>query len=147
MDPTVAGYTMLLLLALVALAEWLAPWHDLSERGCRLGYVYDGDTVEIDCGSETMTARIVGLDTPETKEPGCAAEAELGAKATARLRELVKARPAKMDSIGYDKYGRVLAELQLGGEDVADILTREGLAVRYDGGARVDWCKRLQKGG
>lgn len=143
MDSTAFAYTVLLLLALYSFVEWYTPWHDLSEQGCQLGYVYDGDTVEVDCGGARQTARLVGLDTPETKDPGCAAEADLGARATERLRELVESRPAMLDSVGYDKYGRVLARLDLGGEDVADILVREGLAVRYDGGRRVNWCERL----
>lgn len=143
MEPTALGYAVLLLLGLYGFAQWYAPWHDLSERGCRVGYVYDGDTVEVVCDGQSLTARLVGFDTPETKEPGCAAEAALGARATERLRALVEAGPVTMDSEGYDKYGRVLARMELGGEDVADILVREDLAVRYDGGARVDWCQRL----
>ncbi|MEO1139563.1 MAG: thermonuclease family protein [Pseudomonadota bacterium] len=143
MEPTGFAYAILLLLGLYSFAEWYVPWHDLSEEGCVLGYVYDGDTVEVICGGESVTARLVGFDTPETKEPGCAAEAALGRKATDRLRTLVETRSVTMDSLGHDKYGRLLARLDLGGENVADILTREGLAVRYGGGTRVDWCERL----
>lgn len=145
MDPTAFAYTALLLLGLYSVVEWYTPWHDLSEEGCVLGYVFDGDTVEVTCGAEVLTARLVGFDTPETKAPGCAAEAELGRRATERLRELVKARPAALDAQGYDKYGRVLVQLNLGGTDVADILTHEGLAVRYSGGTRVNWCARLKE--
>ncbi|WP_371223530.1 thermonuclease family protein [Roseovarius sp. 2305UL8-3] len=143
MDPTAFVYSFLLLVALHRVAEWYAPYHDLSEKGCVLGYVYDGDTIELKCGTESVTARLQGFDTPETKEPGCAAEAALGARATNRLRELVKSGPLSLDSHGYDKYGRVLATMAVKGRDVADILVDEGLAVRYRGGARVDWCERL----
>ena len=143
MDPTAFAYTVLLLLGLVAFVEWYVPWHDLSERGCRLGYVYDGDTVEMICGDESRTVRVQGFDTPETKNPVCTAEAALGARATERLRALVKAGPVTLKSVGEDKYGRILARMTVGGEDVGDVLIREGLAVRYDGGTRVDWCDRL----
>ena len=143
MEPTALAYTLLLLVGLYAFSEWIAPWHDLSERGCRVGYVYDGDTVEVVCDGQSLTARLVGFDTPETKEPGCAAEAALGARATERLRALVTTWPVKMDSVGYDRYGRLLARLDVGGQDVADLLVDEGLAVHYDGGARVSWCERL----
>ena len=143
MSPTAFAYTVLLLVALYQFAQWYAPYHDLSEKGCRLGYVYDGDTVELICDGQSRTARLVGFDTPETKEPGCEAEAALGQRATARLRELVRAGPAVLDSEGVDKYGRVLATLTVDGRDVGDVLIAENLAVRYRGGARIDWCERL----
>ena len=47
------------------------------------------------------------------------------------------------DAQGYDKYGRILAKMTVDGMDVADILVREGLAVRYTGGKRINWCAKL----
>jgi len=48
-----------------------------------------------------------------------------------------------------DQYGRTLARVYIDGRDVADIMVREGLAVRYDCPRnrcprRVDWCERLK---
>ncbi|MEM8774929.1 MAG: thermonuclease family protein [Pseudomonadota bacterium] len=146
MDPTSFAYSILLLAALFHVSAWIAPWHDLSERGCVIGYVYDGDTVELRCGSESVTARLQGFDAPETKTPGCAAEAELGRQATERLRMLVLQGPLTLDAVGEDKYGRLLAQMTVRDRDVADILIEDGLAVAYSGGARVDWCEKLEGG-
>lgn len=111
---------------------------------CRVGYVYDGDTVELICGAREYAARVVGLDTPETKEPRCVAEAEAGKRATLRLRALVAEGPVRLRRQGFDRYGRPLIRLWTGGRDVAQVLIGEGLAMRYRGGARPDWCARLE---
>jgi endonuclease YncB( thermonuclease family) len=102
--------------------------------------------VALDCGGlREVTARLVGFDTPETKRAGCAAEAALGRQATERLRALVASGPARLTRKGIDKYRRPLMRLQIKGEDVGDVLIREGLAVAYTGGKRIDWCARLQE--
>ena len=143
------AYICLTLLGLYAAAESLAPHHGLTEAGCRVGFVYDGDTVELLCGTQTQTARLVGFDTPETRQPGCAAEAALGLRAKLRLGDLVAQRQGQgqgdilLDHRGYDKYGRRLVAMQVGGRDVAEVMIAEGLAVAYSGEARIDWCARL----
>lgn len=140
-------YVCLTLLGLYALAEYRAPHHGLTEAGCSVGFVYDGDTVELLCGTQTQTARLVGFDTPETSPPRCPAEAALGLKAKLRLGDLLAQRQSQgavlLDHRGWDKYERRLMAMQIDGRDVGEILIAEGLAVAYDGGARVDWCARL----
>ena len=117
-----------------------------SEGQCGIEHVYDGDTVALDCpGAPLERARLVGFDTPEVFSPGCAAEARAGAAATDRLRALVAAAPVTgLRRQGYDRYGRALVRLEIGGADVGDVLIGEGLAVRYSGGRRIDWCARLE---
>lgn len=144
MTPTAFVYSVLTLAALVQIANWLAPYNALAEQGCALGYVYDGDTVELKCSGESLTARLQGFDTAETKDPGCDAEAAHGALATDRLRALVKQGKVTFEKQGTDKYNRVLIRLSVDGEDVGDTLIREGLAVAYRGGSRINWCQRLQ---
>ena len=79
---TVGGWLLLVRLGPESVADPMA--------GCAVSYVYDGDTVALDCGAEAeMTARLVGFDTPETKSPGCAEELAHGALATDRLRALI----------------------------------------------------------
>ena len=113
-------------------------------EACRIAYVYDGDTVALDCGDgKEVTARLVGFDTPEAKSPGCAAEANLAAQATQRLRELVSAGRVTLNRQGIDKYRRPLMRLRMDGVDVSKVLIREGLAVPYDGGKRMNWCEKL----
>jgi len=138
-DSTLAAYVLLTLLVFWAVADRWAPYRGQASR-CLVGYVYDGDTVEMTCGAEKHTARLVGFDTPETKEPRCAAEAALGKKATERLRALVLSGPVEIFRQGFDKYGRELIVLTVAGQDVADVMVAEGLAHDYHGGARGGWC-------
>ncbi|MFU1476537.1 thermonuclease family protein [Roseovarius sp. C7] len=118
-----------------------------AAEGCEVSYVYDGDTVALDCGEGAeITARLVGFDTPETKEPGCAEELAHGALVSDRLRALIGQGAVAYEIAGRDKYDRLLITLRVAGEDVGERLIREGLAVPYRGGARIDWCDRLGAG-
>lgn len=139
------AYVCVTLLGLYAFAEQRAPHFGLTESGCRVGFVYDGDTVEVLCGGTTQTARLVGFDTPETSPPRCPAEGALGLKAKLRLGDLVARGQGGilLDHKGWDRYGRRLIEMRIGGRDVGEVLIAEGLAVAYTGGARIDWCARL----
>ncbi|WP_168733012.1 thermonuclease family protein [Aliigemmobacter aestuarii] len=143
MGPELFVYVVLTLIGLWKLAEWVAPWHGLTEAGCRVGYVYDGDTVELICADGRETARVQGLDAPETKSPGCPEELALGRRATERLRELVAQGPVEISDLGHEKYGRRLIHLRVAGEDVAGVMASEGLAVLYQGDTRPDWCAEL----
>ena len=112
---------------------------------CRVTRVVDGDTVDLTCRTGgTVRARLLGFDTPEITDPGCAAERRLGLQAKARLQALVAAA-ARLDTRfeGTDRYGRALVQLRLDGRDVAATLIGEGLAVPYSGGRRISWCERL----
>ncbi|MCK0170006.1 thermonuclease family protein [Aliiroseovarius sp. S1123] len=146
MDTNLVIYCGVTLLILYTLAEQIAPGPRVSViDGCRLGYVYDGDTVELMCPDRKRTARLVGFDTPETKNPGCAAEKALGDRATARLRQIVGGASISFQHKGHDKYGRELVRMFANGRDVGQVLIGEGLAVRYYGGSRINWCKRLNR--
>jgi micrococcal nuclease len=97
--------------------------------------VVDGNTVKVDGRSY----RLIGYDTPETYFANCENERRLGEAATARLRALI-ATEARLEPNGQDcKWGRECARLF--GEDVRDVMLREGLARPYAGrGPRTDWC-------
>ena len=113
--------------------------------GCAVLLVVDGDTVKLLCPGEGIRrARLLGFDTPEITDPGCAAERRLGLRAKARLTALVAAA-TRLDTHfqGNDRYGRALVQLRLDGRDVAATLIGEGLAVPYSGGRRISWCERL----
>jgi endonuclease YncB( thermonuclease family) len=109
----------------------------LCKRGGTPNCVVDGDTIWYR-GSKI---RIADIDTPETHQPQCAAEAARGAAATRRLHQLVNAGPFTLQSINRDedRYGRKLRILTRGGESLGAVLVAEGLARFYEGGRR-SWC-------
>ncbi|HKH68834.1 MAG TPA: thermonuclease family protein, partial [Reyranella sp.] len=82
------------------------------------------------------------IDAPEVRNFKCAAELDLGRRATNRLRELMNAGPFQFVHQGgadEDKYGRKLRAIERNGRSLGDILVAEGLARRWDGGRR-GWC-------
>lgn len=97
----------------------------------------DGDTIT----DGVKDIRILGLDTPETYQPHCPEEARLGYAAAGRLQHLLNSRKVTVvPSTAHDKYGRTLAVVRVGKDNVADLLISEGLARKYNGGKRQPWC-------
>lgn len=77
----------------------------------------DGDTIRY--GMERI--RIRGVDTPELAETG-------GFDATQRLARLLKDGQIRLVPHGRDIYGRLLADVYVNDQNVAELLTREGYA-------------------
>jgi endonuclease YncB( thermonuclease family) len=90
-----------------------------------------------------MRVRIADIDAPETHPPRCAREADLGARATARMRALLAAGPFELhpipDGRDTDRYGRKLRIVTRGGRSLGDQLVGEGLARTWTG-RREPWC-------
>lgn len=86
--------------------------------------------------------RVADIDTPETHPPRCAAEAELGDRATQRLHELLNAGPFSLEAPLFrdeDKYERKLRVVTRNGESLGSQLVEEGLARQWTG-SRQPWC-------
>jgi len=107
----------------------------LCGEGKRVTCVVDGDTVWLE--GEKM--RLRSINAPEKTDPACAREAEMAAKATARLRQILNGNAWRVTRHGKDKYGRTLAEFEIGGETAGAMLVAEGLAHEWNG-ARRSWC-------
>lgn len=100
--------------------------------------VVDGDTIWYG----GVKIRIADIDAPQTHPPRCAYEADLGARATQRLAELLNAGPIELASIGgrdRDRYGRELRIVLRDGVSLGDELVAEGLARTWTG-RREPWC-------
>lgn len=99
--------------------------------------VVDGDTFWM--GGQRI--RIADIDAPETHPPRCPAEAELGNRATIRLRELLNAGPVALEAVDRDEdvYGRKLRIVTRDGRSVGRQLVSEGLARDWTG-SRRPWC-------
>ncbi len=77
----------------------------------------DGDTIRV--GGERI--RLRGIDTPEMNEPS-------GPAAKQRLDELLRRGPIHIVPHGRDVYHRLIADVFVNGQNVADILRSEGLS-------------------
>lgn len=99
--------------------------------------VVDGDTIWL----RGEKIRIADIDAPETHEPRCASEKELGNRATTRLQQLLNNGAVSLKTIDrdQDRYGRLLRLVLVDGESVGDTLVGEGLARWYEG-SRRPWC-------
>ncbi|MCA0049251.1 thermonuclease family protein [Mesorhizobium sp. B283B1A] len=102
--------------------------------------ITDGDTIRLN-GAAKGT-RLVGFNAPESIEPRCDSERDLGRRAKARLKELVAEAKLELKMVpcscpagteGTDKcnYGRRCGLLFADGRDVGDVLVSEGLAVSF----------------
>lgn len=119
-----------------------APQLDAAISPCLWGIAaVDGDTIK--CNGRLI--RLVGLDTPEIKHPACSREREVGLRAKARLADLLHQLdwfPRKTGSSGG--HGRWETDLVVDGVRVAEILIREGLAIRSKSRkSQHDWCNHI----
>jgi endonuclease YncB( thermonuclease family) len=118
--------------------------------------VVDGDTIRV--YQEQPDVRLVGFNAPETRRAACEAERQLGAQATLRLRNLIRAGDLDFQYVACScppgtqgtfacNYGRDCGTLKSGGRDVGAILIEEGLAVPFLCGATRcpttprPWCR------
>ena len=112
--------------------------------------VIDGDTVEIAVDflpsplPPKLSIRVMGIDTPE-KAPRaqCDAEADLAKKASAFTKNAVaNALEVDIKILKWDKYGgRVLGDVYLDHQSLAESLVSAGLARHYEGDAKQSWCE------
>jgi len=82
--------------------------------------VVDGDTIRV--GAERV--RIFGLDCAEMRDPG-------GREAKRALERMIAGRGVTLERIERDRYGRTVAKVFAGGQDVACGMIRAGACREY----------------
>ncbi len=99
--------------------------------------VVDGDTFYI--GGQKV--RIAGIDAPETHDYRCGSELALGERAASQLQALLNSGAVTMTGIerDRDRYGRLLRNVAVGGQDVGEAMVSAGVAREYGRGRR-GWC-------
>lgn len=117
--------------------------------------VYDGDTITIVSKLPYDTSplykfsvRINNIDCPEIKGSGDD-EKKCAKIAKQRVSDLILGRRIELRNIGTEKYGRVLADVLIDGQDIGTLLVNERLALRYNGGTKQrpnSWLKYYESG-
>lgn len=122
----------------------VAPWTDASAPAApnpigdgpyEVVRVVDGDTVVIAQGSDVLTVRMIGVDTPEVKKPHSTVEC-FGPEASAFATRELLGRPVWIDrdpvSGRQDRYGRDLGYIRTGsGELFNERPVAEGFGREY----------------
>ena len=140
-----AAAALLVLAACTAAVPYAPQPAAPAGRACHVARVVDGDTVYLSCpGAGLRRARLMGFDTPEVFSPRCPAERALGQKAERALGAAISAASSVTFRFhGQDRYGRDLVQMFVDGRNIAGLMVSSGLAVPYDGGRRIDWCRKL----
>ena len=103
--------------------------------------VYDGDTVTLAFyiqGKMYRThVRLLGIDTPEIKGKS-AIEKRKAHEARDALVGKILNQIVDLKQVGTEKYGRLLAEVWLGNENVCEWMLAQGHAVPYNGGTKTE---------
>ncbi len=92
--------------------------------------VIDGDTIKVSDGTSQKTVRLIGIDTPETKDPRKPVQ-YYGVEASNFTKDLLERRHVNLqkDITDTDRYARLLRYVYLGdGTFVNEKLVREGYA-------------------
>ncbi len=106
----------------------------LSELYAVVGVV-DGDTIKVSMQGTVETLRLIGMDTPETKDPRKPVQC-FGAEASAKATELLAGRKVRLEADSSqgdrDKYGRLLRYVwREDGLFFNDWMIRNGYAFEY----------------
>ena len=109
---------------------------------------YDGDTITFNLPDlhpiigNKIAIRINGIDTPEIRGK-CDKEKYNAKQAKGMVEEFLKdAERIDLKNMKRGKYFRIVADVYADGENLADVLIDTGMAVRYDGGKKINkWCE------
>ncbi len=109
--------------------------------------IYDADTFRVnikgwpDIVGHRVPVRVKGVDAPELRARCPAAKLAARKAKQFTVARLRGAKVIELRDIERGKYFRILAEVWIDGDNLAELLVHEGLARRYSGGARAGWCE------
>ena len=120
---TTLAYTLIMLVlpALVLAGEY------------KVTRVIDGDTLVVQKGATSLTIRLVGIDAPEVSHKKYEPGQPYSQQATKHLAKIALNRSADVKSYGADRYGRILGEVFVDGNNVNLEMVKTGLAEVYRG--------------
>lgn len=97
--------------------------------------VSDGDTIEVQIAGKKEIVRLIGIDTPETKDPRVPVQC-FGQAASAKTHSLLDGKQVRLEADGQsgdrDKYQRLLRYVYLqDGTFLNQFLVQQGFAFAY----------------
>jgi len=97
--------------------------------------VVDGDTVKINYEGKKISVRILGINTPEKKNPFRPQEC-FGTEASKKAKEILWGKKVSIETDDnkskFDKFGRLLGYVNIeGGGDFGEKMIRDGYAYEY----------------
>lgn len=110
-------------------------------ENAQIASVYDGDTfkINLNCSMsvfcEKVPVRVRGIDCPEIKGK-TEREKRLAQKAKAFTKDFLLRGEVNLSNCGRDKYFRLLCDVDVNGQSLAQELLKRKLAYRYDGGTK-----------
>jgi endonuclease YncB( thermonuclease family) len=109
----------------------------VETRGEIVVRVIDGDTFELESGQKV---RLKGINTPEKSE-------WLNLEAGEFVRDSVENKSVRLENHGFDKYGRMLAYVFVGGKNLNREILERGLGTLYYYGrdSHYDELKRAEE--
>ena len=121
-----------------------------KNKKCKVLQVYDGDTITIASKMPwdsspffRFSVRLNGIDCPEMKTHN-ESEKTLAVMAKNRVIELIYKKKVVLKDVKMEKYGRLLANVYYNNTCINELLVKERLALKYDGGKKTipkDWMK------
>lgn len=139
-------------LAILLLLLLISPASAVERAEARFAWqvlgVKDGDTLSVRLPGlpealNPVAIRVRGIDTPEKGgRAKCTAERDLARRATSFTRSWVeRGKRIEFGAPSWDKYGgRIDADVWIDGALLSERLIAAGLARRYEGGKRAEWC-------
>jgi endonuclease YncB( thermonuclease family) len=97
-----------------------------AELSCSVSKVYDGDTVTASCEQGKLKVRVYGIDAPEMGQK------PWGERSRDLMRGMIPSDEVMLQIMDIDRYGRVVARILHGNQDLGLRLVREGGAVVYE---------------
>jgi len=108
--------------------------------------IYDADTFRVNIEGyppivgERISIRVLGIDAPEIRGK-CESEKIKAREAKQyTVQALRSAKTIELRNIQRGKYFRILADVYVDGDNLAERLIKVGHARVYDGGKRLGWC-------
>ena len=115
---------MIVRLALVAFVLWSVPAVAQERFTGKSLAVADGDTISVMRDGRSVRVRLEGIDCPESGQ-------DFGQRAKQFTSDLTFGKEVIVDVRDVDRYGRLVARVYVGGEDVSVALVDAGLAWHY----------------